>query len=883
MVSPAPALRRSATLILCLLIAPNLDAQPGDQETSAPNPKHATAVRVGSEAIHLDGRLDEDEWRTAPAVTDFVQSEPNEGDEPTERMEVRFVYDDNAFYVGARMFSQNPSTIQAPLGRRDTVDNQSEQVFVSLDTFFDRRTAYTFGVSASGVRLDRYYPNDEEQGADSGYDPVWQAKTNVDELGWTAELWIPFTQLRFNNTTEQVWGLNIRRFMPTRDEEDNWILIPRTQRAWASRFGELHGIRGVAPTRRLELLPLVVASSTVTGNPDEANPFDNGEFIGRAGLDVKMGVGPNLTMDLTVNPDFGQVEADPAEVNLTAFATRFPEKRPFFTEGARLLNLNNHPNVFYSRRIGARPSAPASGDYVDYPLETTIITAAKLTGRLPSGTSIGVLSSMTAEEDAEIQTDGLQSTVGVNARTFFNLGKVQQEFGPAGSTFSVLFSSLHRDFSEDDPLENYLTKNAFVFGGDMLLRLKGGEYELTSTTVGSHVSGSPGSIEVLQRSSSHFMQRPDREYDTLDTTRTSLTGYSNQTRFSRISGRHWLFSGDIKLDSPLYDPTDSAQLMSADGVQPSASVTYRETRPGKIFRSYSFQFSNRNEWNFGFDRQQGSFESQTNVTWVNFWTSSFRVSKSMRSKDAIWARGGPLVGRPNGWSYNAQLGNSSSAQTRFSLNGTLSENELEGLTNRLSGSFSFRPSPRWQLSMNPLVERSVEAQQYVTTLFGGGRPETYNNRYVFARIDRSTISSQFRMGYTVRPDLNLDVYFEPFAASGRYTEYGELLAPGSMERLVYGEPGTTLQINEDGSRTVTEGGSSFKISNRDFNVRSFHSNVVLRWEWRPGSTTYVVWQQSRDIRETTGERIGLADVFRSITAPGANIFLVKMSFWMPIK
>jgi hypothetical protein len=872
----------SRFLVLCvLLVAPGAGDEASAQSVNG-HSKSATAVRVGAETIDVDGRLDEEVWRNAPAVSDFVQKEPIEGDAPTERTEVRFVYDDNALYVGARMFTRIPATIQAPLGRRDDVDNQTEHFFISLDTFFDHRTAYTFGVSAAGVRLDRYHPNDDEQTADEGFDPVWQAKIHVDEEGWTAELWIPFTQLRFNNTEEQVWGLNLRRFTPTLEEQDDWVLIPRTQRAWSSRFGELRGLRGVTPTRRLELLPLVVASSTVTGDPDKANPFDNGEFNGRAGLDVKMGIGPSLTLDVTVNPDFGQVEADPAEVNLTAFATRFPEKRPFFTEGGRLLNLN-HPNAFYSRRIGGRPTGPATGVYVDYPLETTIMTAGKLTGRLPSGTSIGVLAAMTAAEDAEVFSNTTGTTsVDVNARTLFNVAKVQQEFGRSGSTVSALFANAHRSFRDDDPLADVLSRNGFVFGGDTLLRLKGGEYELNASFIGSRVAGKASAIELIQRSSSHFMQRPDRDYATLDPTAETLSGYSSQTRFSRISGRHWLFSANIKIDSPRFESNDVALLMAADSIHPSGSLTYRETRPGRIFRNYSIQFSQNNEFNFGWDRQIGSYESLLNLTWANFWTSSFRVTHGFRVEDANWARGGPLVGRPHGWTYNAQFGNSSSAQTRWSGNGTIAEDEFGGLTHRITGSFSFRPDPRLQFSMTPLVERAVESQQYVTTL-SGGRPETFDNRYVFARIDRSTISSQFRMGFTVRPDLNLDVYLEPFAASGRYTEYGELLAPGSRERLVYGGPGTTLQINADGSRVVTQGDSRFTLSNRDFNVRSLHSNVVLRWEWRPGSTTYVVWQQARDIRETLGERIGLRDVFRSFVAPGANIFLVKMSLWIAVK
>jgi hypothetical protein len=349
----------------------------------------------------VDGSLDEAVWAGAPAITDFVMKEPVEGAAPTERTEVRFVYDDDALYVGARMYSSDPSTVQAPLSRRDQVGDVSEQLLISLDTFLDRRTSYTFGVSASGVRIDRY-SNSDSEGGDSAFDPVWRASTRVDEEGWTAELWIPFTQLRFNERPTQVWGLNVRRFVPTLEEETYWVLVPRTERGWSSRFGDLQGIEGIRPSRRIEMLPFVVGSAMRDGNRDPSDPFDDGRNLeGRIGLDMKMGVGPNLTLDATINPDFGQVEADPAEVNLSDFATRFPERRPFFTEGSALLNLG-HPNVFYSRRIGAPPPGNADGDFVDFPRDSRILGAAKLTGRLPSGTSIGVLAAVTNREFADV-------------------------------------------------------------------------------------------------------------------------------------------------------------------------------------------------------------------------------------------------------------------------------------------------------------------------------------------------------------------------------------------------------------------------------------------------------------------------------------------------
>jgi hypothetical protein len=322
-------------------------------------------------------------------------------------------------------------------------------------------------------------------------------------------------------------------------------------------------------------------------------------------------------------------------------------------------------------------------------------------------------------------------------------------------------------------------------------------------------------------------------------------------------------------------------MQGADGIQPSVNITYRETRPGRVFRAYSIRLSQQNEWNRGWNRQTGSVGTTVSGTWLNFWSSSVTVSRLLRNEDARLTRGGPLMRTPQAWTVNATLANSPASQTRWTANAFAREDELGGITRRASGTFAFRPGPRWQLSVAPSYERLLDSQQYVTTL-SGGRLETFGSRYVFAYIERSTFANEFRMAFTLKPDLNLDVYAEPFASSGRYYDYGELLAPSSLERIEYGASGTTLTIAPNGTRTVTAGSSTFPLTNRDFNVRSFQSNVVLRWEWRPGSTMYAVWQQNRDARDPIGSRVGIGDAFRSVRAPGTNIFLLKTSFWVPV-
>ncbi|MEE8348686.1 MAG: DUF5916 domain-containing protein, partial [Acidobacteriota bacterium] len=805
---------------------------------------------------------------------------PSEGADPTEKTEIRFVYHNGGLFVGARMHKEPGSVIQAPMGRRDRGE-QAEHLLIALDTFLDRRTAYVFGVTASGVRLDRFHPKDDEDSFDEEFDPVWQARTSIDEEGWTAELWIPFSQLRFNPGDKLVWGLNVRRFTPTLNAEDYWVPVPRTITAWASRFGDLEGLEGLTSNRRIEVLPYVAGSSNIMGNRDPLNPFDRGGNLGtQAGADLKIGVGPNLTLDATFNPDFGQVEVDPAEVNLSANETMFPEKRPFFTEGARLMNFTAATNFFYSRRIGARPTGPATGDFVDYPKESTIVAAAKLTGRLSSGTSLGVLAAVTQEETARVFNLNSEETtqVRVAPRTLYGLARIQQEFGPDASTVSGMATVVHRDVEPGDPLAALLARRAFGFAADSVLRFKGGLYELSSYAGMTLVQGEPEAISRVQRSSAHFAQRPDRDYARFDPTLRSLPGYKAGAIFRRTGGRHWIWSATGISESPGFEANDIGRLNSADSYTLNGDLRWRETEPGELLRGYWIGVSQNNEWSHGGDRQTKRLRFYSSQTWKNFWTTEASFNRDFRHADSRLTRGGPLMETPKRWSLNLELHNNQSSATSWSGELDIAGSEDGDLTRRFRGSLAFRPGDRWQLSIEPDFFRQINTQQYITTL-EGGRPETFGRRYVFGSIDRNTNSVQFRLGFTFKPDLNLDVYAEPFAASGHYQKLGELAQPSTRLRRTYGAPGTTIVPQPDGSFVVTDGEATFRLENPDFNVHSFRLNVVLRWEWRPGSTLFFVWQQDRNLREAIGDRIGLGDPFRSLTAPGNNFFVIKTSFW----
>lgn len=874
--------------LIVLLLAPCDFAQ----AQSLASAKQAHAARVANDAIKLDGLLDEAAWRQATPITDFVQKEPDEGAAPRERTEVRIVYDDTSLYIGARMFSNNPAAIQAPMSRRDNV-SEAEHLLVSLDTYHNRRTAYTFGVNASGVRLDQYHATDNELDADLTYDPVWQARAHRDEQGWTAEFWIPLTQLRFNESPNMVWGMNIRRYTPTLNEDDYWVGIARTDRGWASRFGELGGFEGVRPRRRIELYPYVAGASRVTGEGGTGNPFDDGKNLeARAGLDMNVALSTNLNLEATFNPDFGQVEADPAEVNLSTFETLFTERRAFFVEGNSLLQgpVNNY---YYSRRIGARPTGPATGDFVDYPDTSTILAAGKLTGRLPSGLNLAVLTALTGEENARTYTRATDTIadVKVEPRTFWGVGRVLQEFGTERSTVSTLFTAVRRDLKPGEPLAALLTRRAYSGVADTLLRFGRNAYELDGLFAWSYISGDAAVIERTQRNVIHVLQRPDRVKGTpFDATRTSLGGTKGHLKLSKVTGEHWLWGSQFMFDTPEFDSLDMGRLVLAGDLNEWVNVNYRDTTPGRYLRS--FNINTQTGVTFFFDRDLGrkyNWQQNYNFTFLNFWRTAFNWTLNGRGQDPVLTRGGPSMQQARELQMDASLSNSASAQTRWTVKGVFERNEEGDYVRQVNGTFSMRPSPALQISLTPDYKRERSTRQFITQR-GGGRVENYGLRSIFGDIERSTMLMQMRLSYTFKPDLNLDFYAEPFAASGRYERIGELALARTRQVRFYGEdvgpdaggagllPGDSLTRLSDGSWQVRDLGENFIVPNRDFKVQSFRSNLVLRWEWRPGTTLYVVWQQDRSQTTTASSTAGTRSLFGSFTAPGDNFFVVKTTY-----
>lgn len=845
-------------------------------------------ARPLADAVRVDGRLDDAAWGEAEWISGFVQKEPDEGAPATQRTEVAFLFDREALYVGARMHSDDPAEIGATVTRRDEGGN-AERLIVSLDTYRDRRTAYSFAVTAAGVRLDWVHPSDSEHHRDHTFDPVWTARTEVTAEGWTAEMRIPFSQLRFDGGEAQVWGLNVNRYVPARNEDVFWIAVPKDRTGWASWFGEMRGLREIGGTRRIEARPYVAGEATLTDGAllDADDPFrDRLDGGMRGGLDLQMGLGPSLTLDATVNPDFGQVEADPAQVNLSGFETFFSERRPFFTEGRQMLESPG-PSYYYSRRIGAPPHGDPDADFVLVPNTTTILGAAKLTGRPASGLTLGALAAVTGREEArvfDVETQEVER-VRVEPVTGYGVVRLQREFGPDASTLGATLTGVRRagmDLDPDEPLAGLLPTQALTGGVDWNRRWDGGAYELLGHVGFSRVSGDTAAILALQERFSHRYQRPDASHVDVDAARTALSGWSAALRGGKRSGR-WRWNGGVWADSPGFDLNDAGRLGRADEISQWSHLFYRETRPGRTFREWGLHTGLETGWNFGGVRRWTILVGSADARWSNWIYTELDGRLGLRSLNDDATRGGPLMVRPQWWSAELEVGGNPAARTGWYAEAEVGGDELDGWNARLSAELSTRPTDRLRLAVEPRWTRLEESRQYLDQL-DGGRAETFGTRYLFGRIERSEVAAPVRLSYAFSPDLSLELYAEPFASSGRYFGLGELEAPRTADLVVYGEEGGTTLVRDEeaGEYVVTADGTTFRFEDPDFRVLSFRSNAVLRWEWRPGSTLFVVWQQDRADSADLGRPVGPGELGDALTADGRNVLAIKATYWLPL-
>jgi hypothetical protein len=866
-------------------------AAPILEHANGRTPPQITASYV-DQAPDLDGRLDDAAWQDAMIASDFIQVVPEDGTEPSERTEVCVVYDRSALYIGARLYDSEPEAIVGRLGRRDS-QTSSDQFWVIIDSYHDHRTAFRFSVNPAGVRGDERVANDGI-GGDNSWEPVWAVATRVGSLGWVVEMRIPFSQLRFSGTVEQVWGINFARSIQRKNERVRWSWVPNTERGYASNFGHVVGLRDIPPPRRLELLPYTVGTADYQEAIDPDNPFTQGGIYDvSAGLDLKYGVTSGLTLDATINPDFGQVEADPAVVNLTAFETYFQERRPFFVEGADLFRFGagsggrvfGAPQLFYSRRIGRRPTRHVfePGGYVDYPMASRIIGAAKLSGK--SGRwSIGVVDALTAREYAAVVAeDGSKRVEQVEPLANYAAVSLRRDFRGGASGVGLLGTGVLRDLN--DPVFNYLRSSAFSGGIDFFHRFGGNRFVVNGSLAASHIRGDPLAITRAQRSSARYYQRPDQDYVSVDSTATSMSGYAASLQAGKVSG-NWVYGTDFSAYSPGFEINDAGFESVVDRIFWGLRLTRRWLDPGPVFRNFRITTTFSHNWNFGGTLQYRGTHLGVSGQLRNYWHVGLNFDYAFRSQDDKATRGGPLRMSPRIWTSSGFIGTDRRKPVSAGLSAFYAGNEYSGWGFGGGGDIGIRPTGSLRLSISPGFRKTHSIGFYVTQRQDSLATATYGGRYVFSELEQTNLDLEVRLDMAVTPNLSLQLWAQPFIASGDYMGFKELAEPGTFDFLRYGvDGGSTISYDEEfNTYTVDPDGDGpaepFTFFNPDFSTRSLRTNLVLRWEYMPGSTLFLVWNHDRWTWVSDPTFRGLKEFDRLLDDPAQNTLMVKVNYWL---
>lgn len=847
-----------------IFIASATLALAGTADTTSTVKIKVDAIRL-TEAITIDGILAEPVWQNGSGISQFTQRDPHEGAPPTQKTIVHLAYDDEAIYIGARLFDSAPDSIIARLGRRDA-QLTSDMFGFFVDPYYDRRSGFYFSINAAGTMYDGVLYNDEWD--DDSWDGVWEGNVTIDDRGWMAEMRIPYSQLRFKNKEQMTWGINFRRDIARKNERDYLVFTPKNGSGFVSRFADLVGIANISPPRRIEVLPYVTTKAEYTQHLP-GNPFNDGsKYLPGTGADLKVGIGSNLTLDATVNPDFGQVEVDPAVVNLGDVETFFSEKRPFFIEGSTIFNFGQggsrsnwgfnwaNPTFFYTRRIGRAPQGSApSADFADVPLGTNIRGAAKLTGKIGGNWNIGTLHALTSNEHAELNQGNRRWRSEVEPLAYYGIMRAQKEI-KAGRQGIGFISTLAARRFDDARLRDEINSSAFTGGVDGWTFLDANKtWVITGWAGMSQVRGNAARLTALQQSSRHYFQRPDAGHVEVDSFATSLTGYAGRVLINKQKG-NVIFNSALGFVDPKFDLNDMGFLFRTDVMNGHIGGGYKWTKLGKLTRYAEL-----------LGAIFGSRDFDGNTIWIGVWQSGYFELLNYYSFNYSFAynpetvsnnrtRGGPLTLNRPGGQANFFVNSDSRKTWVFGLGMFGYSRGPQNWDGGFDASVEWKPGANLSVQMGPTLWWNRDFAQYVTVINDPQATATFGKRYIFAALKQTELSASIRLNWTFTPRLSLQLYTQPLISSGDYFNYKELARPRSYEFTPY------LTDRSD-----------------DFNFKSLRGNAVLRWEYLPGSTLFLVWTQSRSDYENFGNFRFNRSVDRLADARPDNIFLIKASYW----
>jgi hypothetical protein len=910
--------RRLVALVaisLPALLTPGVrvSAQQTARSQNDPRPVASAARREGE--ITIDGRLGDPAWAAATPITELVQSTPDEGKPPSERTEIRILYDASAIYIGARMYdSLGAKGVRSALARRDQIMNgnnslTSDHIAVVFDTFRDKNSRTWFELNPAGVKGDH-------QNGDASYDPVWEGATTIDSLGWTAEFRIPLSQLRFSRDQKQIWGMQIWRTIDRRNEQDMWAFWRNNEYGGPAYFGTLEGITVNSAPRQVELVPYATSRSKLQ-RAQPGDPFhSNREMSYRGGGDAKVNLTSNLTLDATVNPDFGQVEVDPAVVNLSVFETTFNEKRPFFVSNSQYFSTGGFSCFFcsnvsslslvYTRRIGRSPQLAGlladQSDYMDATDATTILGAGKITGRTKSGISVGVLDAITDRESARFLPAGSTTVEKEEVEPLANyfVGRLKKDFRGGSTRIGTITTLVNRALTNPDEVAR-LRSNAQAFGVDLDHHWASQEYSFNVQTALTHAGGDTAAIRRTQFASARYYQRPGRTETTdglfsteFDPTRRNLYGYGLYARLAKETG-NWLWETTQNWRSPGFEANDLGVLGRADYKWMLANVFRQWTTPGRWYRNMYTIWGAQEQVNYEGDRNDIDYHVWWQGTFKNYMNLSSFVLFHPSYYDERLTRGGPTVIH---YGYN-MLSTNFGTDSRARVVGNVQVQVISPVDNTEGGrvfyspSVTLKPSSRLLLSLAPSLDIDNTAQQYVTSASDPTAPAGFaGNRYIFGRLQQKTFSMDTRANVTFTPNLTLEMFAQPFLASGKYSSFKEFAEVKSRRMNLFGrDNGSTVVTNRDPKTGAITGytidpdgptapAPQLTFDNPDFNQRSLRGTGVLRWEYRPGSTLYFVWTQERDGSDQFGDFNFSRDRSALFRDRPTNVFQIKGTYWI---
>ena len=845
--------------------------------------------KVSSKRPVIDGKLDDPVWETVQWGGDFTQMMPNDGGEPVAPTNFKILYDDENIYVGYRCHDDEPEKIVKRMSRRDGFEG--DWVEINIDSYHDLRTAFSFTISASGVKGDEFISNNGNNWDDS-WNPIWYARTNIDEKGWTAEIRIPLSQLRYGNKEEQIWGFQVHRRNFRHDARSLFQHIPRNSGVWVSAFAELHGIHGIKPQKQIEIQPYLVAQ-TSTFEKEEGNPFvDGSDSRFTVGVDGKIGVTSDMVLDFTINPDFGQVEADPAAVRLDGFQNFFREQRPFFVENNNVFDFGltnsaaggnyDSDNLFYSRRIGGSPHGYPNlrqGEYADVPDNASILGAAKFSGKTKNGFAIGVLESITANEYANIDLNGERREELVEPLTNYFVGRATQDFDGGNTVVGGIFTAVNRDL-EDTNLD-FLHKAAYSGGVDVVHRWKDQSWVATGNFVFSRVEGTTEAITNTQTSFEHYFQRPDADHLEVDESRTSLTGTGGTLKVGKFGG-NWKFETGATWRSPELELNDIGFMNNADEINHFFWSGYRFNNPFSIFRNLGLNVNHWMRWDFSGRHLYQAANANMFTQFKNYYRLFVGYTREFKdiSNQALF--GGPALRKSSGNAVFLNAGTDSRKKVQFSFNAFWAKGNDPDQSKTVDASnygFGVRiqPTNALRIFLRPSIGRFDRLMQNVTSV-------DFENRtnYIVSSLDQNTLSMTVRLNYNITPNLTIQYYGQPFITRVRYFDFKRITNPNA--RLFHDRFIPLNNINYNGEAGIYsvddtgDGIEDYAFDNPDFSFMQFRSNLVARWEYVPGSELFLVFAQSTNNSGDPQEDILPSLTDNLFNNKPTNIFVIKWTY-----